>query len=151
MAELSQANRKLEATLLENAGLHEQLLTQAREAGGSPSASGWPGRFTTRWRQGWPGSLRDDGVSFDPAMAGPVAVGGSRSEPDGSARNGSSQRQRVKQQRAVGGGSRCRQRLRAAGHATADRGRGWDAGDRILDRRDVQTWRPRPCPCPDHL
>src|SRR5215471_11630675 len=31
--ELSQANRRLEATLAENAGLHEQLLTQAREAG----------------------------------------------------------------------------------------------------------------------
>jgi signal transduction histidine kinase len=31
--ELSEANRKLEATLAENAGLHEQLLTQAREAG----------------------------------------------------------------------------------------------------------------------
>jgi signal transduction histidine kinase len=33
VAELSQANRKLEITLAENAGLHEQLLTQAREAG----------------------------------------------------------------------------------------------------------------------
>jgi signal transduction histidine kinase len=31
--ELSEANRKLEATLAENAGLHAQLLTQAREAG----------------------------------------------------------------------------------------------------------------------
>jgi signal transduction histidine kinase len=31
--ELSEANHKLEATLAENAGLHEQLLTQAREAG----------------------------------------------------------------------------------------------------------------------
>jgi signal transduction histidine kinase len=31
--ELSEANRRLEATLAENAGLHEQLLTQAREAG----------------------------------------------------------------------------------------------------------------------
>jgi signal transduction histidine kinase len=31
--ELSEANKKLEATLAENAGLHEQLLTQAREAG----------------------------------------------------------------------------------------------------------------------
>jgi signal transduction histidine kinase len=31
--ELSEANRKLEATLKENAGLHAQLLTQAREAG----------------------------------------------------------------------------------------------------------------------
>ncbi len=31
--ELSQANRKLEAALAENAGLHVQLLTQAREAG----------------------------------------------------------------------------------------------------------------------
>jgi signal transduction histidine kinase len=31
--ELSEANRKLKATLAENAGLHEQLLTQAREAG----------------------------------------------------------------------------------------------------------------------
>ncbi|MGH3397758.1 MAG: sensor histidine kinase [Streptosporangiaceae bacterium] len=33
MTELSAANRRLEATLAENAGLHEQLLTQAREAG----------------------------------------------------------------------------------------------------------------------
>jgi len=33
MAELSEANRRLEATLAENAGLHDQLLTQAREAG----------------------------------------------------------------------------------------------------------------------
>jgi signal transduction histidine kinase len=33
VAELSEANRKLEATLAENAGLHEQLVTQAREAG----------------------------------------------------------------------------------------------------------------------
>jgi signal transduction histidine kinase len=33
VAELSEANRRLEATLAENAGLHEQLLTQAREAG----------------------------------------------------------------------------------------------------------------------
>jgi signal transduction histidine kinase len=31
--DLSEANRKLEATLAENAGLHAQLLTQAREAG----------------------------------------------------------------------------------------------------------------------
>jgi signal transduction histidine kinase len=31
--ELSEANQRLEATLTENAGLHEQLLTQAREAG----------------------------------------------------------------------------------------------------------------------
>jgi signal transduction histidine kinase len=31
--ELSEANRRLEATLAENAGLHGQLLTQAREAG----------------------------------------------------------------------------------------------------------------------
>jgi signal transduction histidine kinase len=31
--DLSQANRKLETTLAENAGLHEQLLAQAREAG----------------------------------------------------------------------------------------------------------------------
>jgi signal transduction histidine kinase len=33
VGELSEANRKLEATMRENAGLHEQLLTQAREAG----------------------------------------------------------------------------------------------------------------------
>jgi signal transduction histidine kinase len=33
MDELSQANHRLEATLAENAGLHQQLLTQAREAG----------------------------------------------------------------------------------------------------------------------
>ena len=33
LAELSEANLRLEATLAENAGLHEQLLTQAREAG----------------------------------------------------------------------------------------------------------------------
>jgi signal transduction histidine kinase len=33
LAELSEANRRLEATLAENAGLHEQLMTQAREAG----------------------------------------------------------------------------------------------------------------------
>ncbi|WP_245573902.1 sensor histidine kinase [Amycolatopsis nigrescens] len=33
LRELSEANRRLEATLAENAGLHEQLLTQAREAG----------------------------------------------------------------------------------------------------------------------
>jgi signal transduction histidine kinase len=33
VTDLSEANRKLEATLAENAGLHEQLLTQAREAG----------------------------------------------------------------------------------------------------------------------
>jgi signal transduction histidine kinase len=31
--ELSETNRRLKATLAENAGLHEQLLTQAREAG----------------------------------------------------------------------------------------------------------------------
>jgi signal transduction histidine kinase len=31
--EVSEANRRLEAALAENAGLHEQLLTQAREAG----------------------------------------------------------------------------------------------------------------------
>jgi signal transduction histidine kinase len=31
--EVSEANRRLEATLAENEGLHEQLLTQAREAG----------------------------------------------------------------------------------------------------------------------
>ena len=31
--EVSEANRRLEATLAENAGLHEQLMTQAREAG----------------------------------------------------------------------------------------------------------------------
>jgi signal transduction histidine kinase len=33
LAELAEANAKLEATLAENAGLHAQLLTQAREAG----------------------------------------------------------------------------------------------------------------------
>ena len=33
LADLSEANRRLEATLAENAGLHRQLLTQAREAG----------------------------------------------------------------------------------------------------------------------
>ena len=33
VTELSEANRQLEATLAENAGLHEQLITQAREAG----------------------------------------------------------------------------------------------------------------------
>ena len=33
LAELREANSRLEATLAENAGLHEQLLTQAREAG----------------------------------------------------------------------------------------------------------------------
>jgi signal transduction histidine kinase len=33
VAELREANRKLETTLAENAGLHEQLLAQAREAG----------------------------------------------------------------------------------------------------------------------
>jgi signal transduction histidine kinase len=33
VTELSEANRKLETTLAENAGLHEQLLAQAREAG----------------------------------------------------------------------------------------------------------------------
>ena len=33
LTDLSEANRKLEATLTENAGLHAQLLTQAREAG----------------------------------------------------------------------------------------------------------------------
>jgi signal transduction histidine kinase len=33
VAELSQANRKLEAAMAENAGLHAQLLIQAREAG----------------------------------------------------------------------------------------------------------------------
>jgi signal transduction histidine kinase len=33
VTELSETNRRLEATLAENAGLHEQLVTQAREAG----------------------------------------------------------------------------------------------------------------------
>jgi signal transduction histidine kinase len=33
LTELGETNRRLEATLAENAGLHEQLLTQAREAG----------------------------------------------------------------------------------------------------------------------
>ena len=33
VAELGEANRRLEATLAENAGLHKQLLAQAREAG----------------------------------------------------------------------------------------------------------------------
>ena len=33
IAELAEANAKLQATMEENAGLHEQLLTQAREAG----------------------------------------------------------------------------------------------------------------------
>ena len=33
MGKLREANRRLEATLAENAGLHQQLLTQAREAG----------------------------------------------------------------------------------------------------------------------
>jgi signal transduction histidine kinase len=33
LSEVSEANRKLEAALAENAGLHQQLLTQAREAG----------------------------------------------------------------------------------------------------------------------
>jgi signal transduction histidine kinase len=33
LAQVREANRRLEATLAENAGLHEQLLTQAREAG----------------------------------------------------------------------------------------------------------------------
>jgi signal transduction histidine kinase len=33
LTEVNEANRKLEATLAENAGLHKQLVTQAREAG----------------------------------------------------------------------------------------------------------------------
>ena len=33
LAELSEVNRRLEATIAENAGLHKQLVTQAREAG----------------------------------------------------------------------------------------------------------------------
>jgi signal transduction histidine kinase len=33
LEEVNEANRRLEATLAENAGLHEQLVTQAREAG----------------------------------------------------------------------------------------------------------------------
>jgi signal transduction histidine kinase len=33
LTDLAEANRKLEATMEENAGLHQQLLTQAREAG----------------------------------------------------------------------------------------------------------------------
>jgi signal transduction histidine kinase len=33
LADVSEANRRLEATLVENAGLHEQLLAQARETG----------------------------------------------------------------------------------------------------------------------
>ena len=45
--ELAEANRRLEATLEENAGLQAQLLTQAREAGAGTSGSGWPGRSTT--------------------------------------------------------------------------------------------------------
>lgn len=33
LGQLMEANRKLEATLAENAGLHKQLLAQARDAG----------------------------------------------------------------------------------------------------------------------
>jgi hypothetical protein len=52
--EASEANRRLEATLAENAGLHEQLLCWPRPGRpGSPmSGNGWRGRFTTRWPRG---------------------------------------------------------------------------------------------------
>ena len=46
--ELAEANPRLDETMAENAGLHAQLLTQAREAGVlATSGSGWPGRSTT--------------------------------------------------------------------------------------------------------
>ena len=52
VAELSEANRRLEAALAENAGLHEQLRHPgARGRGHWTSGSGWPGRSTTRWRR----------------------------------------------------------------------------------------------------
>ena len=48
--ELAEVNRRLEASLQENAALQKhQLVAQAREAGvGLTSASGWRARSTTR-------------------------------------------------------------------------------------------------------
>jgi hypothetical protein len=52
LAELGAANRRLEATIAENEGLHRQLVVHAREAG---SGSAWRGRSTTRWPRASPG------------------------------------------------------------------------------------------------
>ena len=48
IAELAQANQRLEEMMAENTGLQAQLLTQAREAARATNGSGWPGRSTTR-------------------------------------------------------------------------------------------------------
>ena len=47
IAELAEANQRLEEMMAENTGLQAQLLIQAREAGRGTSGSGWPGRSTT--------------------------------------------------------------------------------------------------------
>jgi hypothetical protein len=46
IAELADANHRLEEMIAENTGLQAQLLIQAREAG---AGSGWPGRSMTPW------------------------------------------------------------------------------------------------------
>lgn len=51
ITELESANARLEQALAENAGLHAQLLLQAREAGSPTSGAGSPPRSTTRSRR----------------------------------------------------------------------------------------------------
>ena len=71
MAELREANRRLEATLAENAGLHEQLLTQAREAGVLDERQRMAGATRVGLTLSYMDhevalDVRDDGQGFDP-------------------------------------------------------------------------------------
>ena len=71
LAELSEANRRLEATLAENAGLHEQLLTQAREAGVLDERQRMAGEIHDTLAQGLAGIITQlqaaEQASADPA------------------------------------------------------------------------------------
>ena len=71
LAELSEANRRLEATLAENAGLHAQLLTQAREAGVLDERQRMAGEIHDTLAQGLAGIITQlqaaEQASADPA------------------------------------------------------------------------------------
>ena len=76
LTEVREANQRLEATLAENAGLHEQLLTQAREAGILDERQRMAGEIHDTLAQGLTGIITQlqaaEQASGDPAGLAPA-------------------------------------------------------------------------------
>src|SRR5205814_5122922 len=74
IAELAEANAKLEAAMAENAGLHAQLLTQAREAGVLDERQRMAGEIHDTLAQGLTGIITQleaaEATSADPTVRG---------------------------------------------------------------------------------